>query len=101
MTSGNGSISSPQNYYGGDGDDTITTTAEPIGRLVLAGEGGLDKITVPTFTNTNTNDSITIFGDWGYGDEGSRYTGTQYGDTRLEKKLLGDSDIIDIGQGSG
>ena len=68
---------------------------------MLAGEGGSDKITVPSFTNANSDDSITIFGDWGYGDEGSRYTGTQYGDTRLEKKLWGDSDIIDIGVGDG
>ena len=47
------------------------------------------------------DDTYTIFGDFGYGAEGSRFTGTQYGDTRLEKKLWGDADVIDIGYGYG
>ena len=37
-----------------------------------------------------------MFGDWGYGVDGS-YEGEQYGDTRLEKKLQGDADTIIFG----
>ena len=69
--------------------------------MVLAGQGGSDIISIEGFRRLTDNDTITIFGDWGYGAEGNRYSGPQYGDSGLEKKLWGDADIIDIDDGEG
>ena len=45
---------------------------------------------------------LNIWGDWGYGGEGSEYDPTmQYGDPRLEEQLWGDDDIILVGEGYG
>ena len=65
------------------------------------GQGDKDTIIIPDGGfSSSTSSTHTIFGDFGYGAEGSRFTGTQYGDTRLEKKLWGDADIIDVGYGT-
>ena len=69
------------------------------GAMTFAGQGGSDLIDLTWQGNQNVAADMILFGDWGYGAEDSRYAGTQYGDTRLEKKLWGGADTILAGYG--
>ena len=101
----NGQISK---YYGGNGDDILKGALNaPTGQL-LAGQGGRDLIDTAWLDDTRgiaygiDDVDLNIWGDWGYGGEGTEYDPTmQYGDPRLEEQLWGDDDIILVGEGYG
>ena len=97
-------------YYGGAGDDILKgALSAPTGQL-LVGQGGRDTIdtawldgikTDPPTTYGIDQTDLLIWGDYGYGTDGSFVVAEQYGDARLEEQIWGDDDIIRIGKGGG
>ena len=88
-----------EKLYGGNGDDTIYGSYNALGNPMTstyAGQGGKDIIRTDIYNDDLNKRQFIVFGDWGYGVDGS-YEGTQYGDPRLEKKLHGDADTIIFG----
>ena len=94
---------------GGNGRDTIYAPYFPNDSVVASGGGGKDLIKFDIFDDLATphvpnNGIVYLFGDWGYGPEDDPYDLNrlnQYTDSRLEKKLHGDDDIILTGDGGG
>ena len=76
---------------------------------MASGGGGKDLIKFDIFDDLGTphvpnNGPVYLFGDWGYGPEDDPYNlfrENQLTDSRLEKKLHGDDDIILTGNGGG
>ena len=91
-----------EKLYGGNGDDVIYGSYKAVqnsNTSTLAGQGGRDVIRTDIYKDNiaeNNRRQFIVFGDWGYGEDGS-YEGVQYGDPRLEKKLQGDADTIIFG----
>ena len=81
-----------EKMYGGNGDDIIYGSYKAVqnsNTSTLAGQGGKDVIRTDIYKDNiadNNRRQFIVFGDWGYGEDGS-YEGVQYGDSRLEKKL--------------
>ena len=81
-------------YYGGAGDDILKgALAAPTGQI-LVGQGGRDTIDTAWLDGIKTDPPTTygidqadllIWGDYGYGTDGSFVVAEQYGDARLEE----------------